>query len=212
MTNLGTGVVEFFYEPAQGFVHGPAAFGKGIAKGTSSLIKNSVYGVFNGAASVTGSLTKGLAAMSMDQDFIDSQRNTSRPEHLGDGVAKGIYSLGKGVASGVGGLFLDPIKGFQKEGFTGAGKGVVKGLVGVIVKPAAGALGLVTNITEGIANTGQALEGGGAAARSRAYRPRFSSPNTEGGIHGPGTHILKGSNWSRRAAHTSIIVRSGGDV
>ena len=151
-------------------------------------------------------------ATSMDQDFIDSQRNTSRPEHLGDGVAKGIYSLGKGVASGVGGLFLDPIKGFQKEGFTGAGKGVVKGLVGVIVKPAAGALGLVTNITEGIANTGQALEGGGAATRSRAYRPRFSSPNTEGGIHGPGTHILKGSNWSRRAAHTSIIVRSGGDV
>jgi hypothetical protein len=126
---------------------------------------------------VTESLTKGLVAL--------RAWTRSRPEQLGDGVAKGIYSLGKGVASGVGGLFLDPIKGFQKEGFTGAGKGVVKGLVGVIVKPAAGALGLVTNITEGIANTWQALEGGGAAARSRAYRPRFSSPNTEGGRPGP---------------------------
>ena len=60
-------------------------------------------------------------ATSMDQDFIDSQRNTSWPEQLVDGVAKGIYSLGKGVASSVAGSFPD--QGLPEGGFHWSGQG-----------------------------------------------------------------------------------------
>ena len=42
-TGLGTGFKDFFVEPAQGIVSSPLDFGVGIAKGTSSLFKNTVY-------------------------------------------------------------------------------------------------------------------------------------------------------------------------
>lgn len=51
---------DFFYEPAQGLVSSPKDFGEGIAKGTSSLFKKSVFGVFNTTSKVTGSIAKVL--------------------------------------------------------------------------------------------------------------------------------------------------------
>ena len=41
---LGTGMVDFFYEPAQGLVKSPGAFGLGVAKGTYSLVSGIVGG------------------------------------------------------------------------------------------------------------------------------------------------------------------------
>lgn len=47
ISTLGTGVVDFFYEPAKGIVHGPDEFARGMASGTVSLLKNSAYGIFH---------------------------------------------------------------------------------------------------------------------------------------------------------------------
>ncbi len=58
-SNLGNGVYDFFYEPAQGLVRSPKDFGKGLAKGTTSLVMNSIYGVFNTASKITASVGKG---------------------------------------------------------------------------------------------------------------------------------------------------------
>ena len=58
--NLGTGVLDFFYEPAQGLVKSPKDFGMGLAKGTSSLVRNTIYGTFNTVAKITGAMAKGL--------------------------------------------------------------------------------------------------------------------------------------------------------
>jgi hypothetical protein len=60
VSNLGTGVYDFFYEPAQGLVRSPQDFGKGLAKGTTSLFKNSLSGIFNTAAKISSSLGKGI--------------------------------------------------------------------------------------------------------------------------------------------------------
>lgn len=51
---------DFFYEPAQGITKSPAEFAKGMSKGSLSLWRNSVYGVFNAASKITGSMSKGL--------------------------------------------------------------------------------------------------------------------------------------------------------
>jgi hypothetical protein len=60
--NLGTGVKDFFYLPAQGLVSSPQDFGRGLIKGTGSLVKKTVYGVLDAAGKITGSVGKVLGS------------------------------------------------------------------------------------------------------------------------------------------------------
>merc|ERR1711871_636650 len=109
---------------------------------------------------------------------------------------------------GVAGVFLDPLKGFKDGGVTGGAKGMVKGVVGLVVKPVSGALGLVNNLAEGIAATGAALDGSEPTARSRMYRPRFTSPDLERGFKdGPKTRTVhfQGSRSARAATAGSDL-------
>jgi hypothetical protein len=88
--NLGTGVADFFYQPAKGWVKSPKDFGRGrardkrhavvphqlwpfclgLAKGSLSLVSNTVSGLIGAASKVTDSLGKGVAVLSMDDSFI----------------------------------------------------------------------------------------------------------------------------------------------
>jgi vacuolar protein sorting-associated protein 13A/C len=52
VSNLGTGVMDFFYEPSKGIIESPEAFAAGLGKGTLSLIRNSVYGTMNSVSKV----------------------------------------------------------------------------------------------------------------------------------------------------------------
>ena len=79
------------------------------------------------------------------------------PAHLGTGVVRGLSSFGKGLMGGVSGLFLDPVRGAQRNGIRGALQGVGSGLAGVVCKPVAGSLDLVTNTATGILNTPGAM-------------------------------------------------------
>jgi hypothetical protein len=138
VSSLGTGVYDFFYEPAQGLVSSPKDFGEGIAKGTSSLLKKSVFGVFNTATKITASAGKVLELASFDERFRqerEQDRVTHRPVHAGQGIARGLQSFGKGLMSGVTGLVEMPIEGAKEEGGLGLLKGIGKGLTGVVVKP-----------------------------------------------------------------------------
>jgi vacuolar protein sorting-associated protein 13A/C len=54
MASLGTGVKDFFYEPSQGLIQSPMAFGRGVAKGTLSLMSHTT----SGALSAVGRITK----------------------------------------------------------------------------------------------------------------------------------------------------------
>lgn len=59
INNLGTGVYDFFHEPAKGITKSPKDFGLGLAKGTKSLISATVYGIFNTVTHITETLNKG---------------------------------------------------------------------------------------------------------------------------------------------------------
>ncbi|CAM9109486.1 unnamed protein product, partial [Heterosigma akashiwo] len=50
LSNIGTGVGDFFYEPYDGLMLGPSAFAKGVKRGATSLVKNVVHGAFNSLA------------------------------------------------------------------------------------------------------------------------------------------------------------------
>ncbi|OQR98040.1 vacuolar protein sorting-associated protein [Achlya hypogyna] len=153
VSNLGSGVKDFFYEPAAGMVQGPGQFVKGLSRGTESLVKNSVYGTFNAASKLTGSISTGLVNLSMDKTYIQARTNRKSaqgPTNVGAGLLLGTKQLGQGIFAGVSGVITKPVMGAYHNGLTGFVEGVGKGIIGVAVKPTAGILDLAAQTTAGI--------------------------------------------------------------
>lgn len=149
-TNISSGVADIFYEPYQGLVmtDRPQELGIGIAKGASSFVKKSVFGVSNSMAKFTGSMSKGLAAATLDKEFQDQRRmskSRNRPKHALYGVTSGGNAFATSMASGIGGLARHPLQGAEKEGLQGFVKGVGKGFLGLATKPAIGAFDLASS-------------------------------------------------------------------
>ncbi|KAB8337289.1 hypothetical protein FH972_021590 [Carpinus fangiana] len=156
--NVSSGVADIFYEPYQGLVmtDRPQDLGIGIAKGASSFVKKSVFGFSDSMAKFTGSISKGLAAASMDKEFQDARRmsrSRNRPKHALYGVTAGGNAFANSLASGIGGLARHPLEGAEKEGLGGFVKGAGKGVLGLLTKPAIGAFDLASNLAEGVRNT-----------------------------------------------------------
>ena len=156
--NVSSGVADIFYEPYQGLVmtDRPQDLGMGIAKGASSFVKKSVFGFSDSVAKFTGSMSKGLAAASLDKEFQDQRRmskSRNRPKHALYGVTSGGNAFASSMASGIGGLARHPLQGAEKEGAVGFVKGVGKGFLGLATKPAIGAFDLASNLAEGVRNT-----------------------------------------------------------
>ena len=47
VSNIGVGVYDFFNEPTYAIVNSPANIGAGFARGTKSLVLNSLYGFYS---------------------------------------------------------------------------------------------------------------------------------------------------------------------
>ncbi|TIC36939.1 hypothetical protein E3Q08_04156 [Wallemia mellicola] len=155
--NVSSGVADIFYEPYQGLVmHGNKELGIGIARGATSFVKKTVFGVTDSMSKVTGSIGKGLSAITLDQEYQSRRRMTQRrnkPKHALYGVTAGANAFAVSIASGFEGLALKPIEGAQRSGAGGFFKGVGRGLVGAVTKPVIGVFDLASNVTEGIRNT-----------------------------------------------------------
>lgn len=142
---FSSAVSDFFYEPYQGLVMSDRPheqLGIGIAKGTSSLVKKSVFGISDSVTKFTGSISKGLAAATLDKEFQDQRRMTrarNRPKHALYGIASGGNAFAQSLASGIGGLARHPLEGAEKEGLHGFVKGIGKGILGLPTKSFVGA-------------------------------------------------------------------------
>jgi len=172
VSNLGTGVHDFFYEPAKGIVNSPAQFGLGVAKGTGSLLKNTTYALFNTASKLTSTVAKVGETLTLDEDYKRERaiRGQKKAQHIGEGIVYGLTDLSVGLYKGITGIVAEPIKGAQREGGLGFLKGVGRGLTGVVLKPAVGAVDLITRTTEGIKNTTTIFD---AKLKARIRPPRF---------------------------------------
>ena len=149
--NVSSGVAAIFYEPYQGLVmtDRPQELGYGIAKGATSFVKKSVFGFSDSMAKFTGSMSKGLAAATLDKEFQDQRRmskSRNRPKHALYGITAGGNAFATSLASGIGGLARHPLQGAEKEGFQGFFKGVGKGVLGLATKPALGAFDLASSM------------------------------------------------------------------
>lgn len=168
ISNVGTGVRDFFYEPIQGAVHGPRQFIEGLEAGTQSLARGVFVGVVRGAANVTEVVNANLAGLTTDDDFIDERKAHQRM--LTDAMSRGVTSrtfsdslylagasIARGMKSGALGIVEQPTRYASKHGPVGFVKGVGKAAVGAVVKPIVGlgdaAALLMNHVSDATSNT-----------------------------------------------------------
>ncbi|XP_039469572.1 vacuolar protein sorting-associated protein 13C isoform X4 [Oreochromis aureus] len=157
---LSEGVEAFFYEPFQGAVQGPEEFAEGFAIGVRSLLGHTVGGAAGMVSKITGSVGKGLAAITMDKEYQQKRREEMNrpPKDFGESLAKGGKGLLKGVVGGVTGIVTKPVEGAKKEGAAGFFKGIGKGLVGVVARPTGGIVDMASSTFQGIQRAAEATE------------------------------------------------------
>ncbi|XP_008831572.1 vacuolar protein sorting-associated protein 13A isoform X2 [Nannospalax galili] len=146
------GVEAFFYEPYQGAIQGPEEFVEGMALGLKALVGGAVGGLAGAASKITSAMAKGVAAMTMDEDYQQKRREAmnKQPAGLREGITRGGKGLVSGFVSGITGIVTKPIKGAQKEGAAGFFKGVGKGLVGAVARPTGGIIDMASSTFQGI--------------------------------------------------------------
>ncbi|XP_028433878.1 intermembrane lipid transfer protein VPS13A isoform X2 [Perca flavescens] len=149
---LSEGVEAFFYEPYQGAIQGPEEFVEGMALGVKALVGGAVGGIAGAASRITGAMAKGVAAMTMDEEYQQKRREAmnKQPSGLREGLTRGGKGLVSGFVSGITGIVTKPIKGAQKEGAAGFFKGVGKGLVGAVARPTGGIIDMASSTFQGI--------------------------------------------------------------
>ncbi|XP_077419043.1 intermembrane lipid transfer protein VPS13C isoform X3 [Vanacampus margaritifer] len=157
---LSEGVEAFFYEPFQGAVQGPEEFAEGFVIGVRSLLGHTVGGAAGVVSRITGSVGKGLAAITMDKEYQQKRREemNRNPKDFGESLAKGGKGLLKGVVSGVTGIVTKPVEGAKKEGAAGFFKGIGKGLVGVVARPTGSIVDMASSTFQGIQRVAESTE------------------------------------------------------
>ncbi|XP_035538229.1 vacuolar protein sorting-associated protein 13C [Morone saxatilis] len=157
---LSEGVEAFFYEPFQGAVQGPEEFAEGFVIGVRSLLGHTVGGAAGMVSRITGSVGKGLAAITMDKEYQQKRREEMNrpPKDFGESLAKGGKGLLKGVMGGVTGIVTKPVEGAKKEGAAGFFKGIGKGLVGVVARPTGGIVDMASSTFQGIQRAAESTE------------------------------------------------------
>ncbi|VDP77050.1 unnamed protein product [Schistosoma mattheei] len=83
-------------------------------------------GAAGAVSRITGTLGKGIAALTLDEDYKRKRREqlARRPETFGAGLAQGGRGLFMGVFHGVTGVVTKPFEGAKKEGVEGFFKGM----------------------------------------------------------------------------------------
>ncbi|XP_039076223.1 vacuolar protein sorting-associated protein 13C isoform X1 [Hyaena hyaena] len=167
---LSEGVEALFYEPFQGAVQGPEEFAEGLVIGVRSLFGHTVGGAAGVVSRITGSVGKGLAAITMDKEYQQKRREEMgrQPKDFGDSLARGGKGFLLGVVGGVTGIITKPVEGAKKEGAAGFFKGIGKGLVGAVARPTGGIIDMASSTFQGIQRAAESTE-----EVSRLRPPRF---------------------------------------
>ena len=188
LSNLGTGVRDFIYEPVRATAaeKTASAFIGGLKTGSTSLASNTIGGTADFLHKFSSNMGKGLAHLSLDKDFRRNRNRAHalRAQTVQEGLVEGARELGRGVLEGVSGIVLAPYRGAEAEGLKGFGKGVVRGVLGVAVKPTVGVLDFASRATEGIRSAArapqrEAVQRDPTLATGRVRQPRVFGPRGE---------------------------------
>ncbi|KAK2501172.1 hypothetical protein MC885_017742 [Smutsia gigantea] len=103
----------------QGAIQGPEEFVEGMALGLKALVGGAVGGLAGAASKITSAMAKGVAAMTMDEDYQQKRREAmnKQPAGLREGITRGGKGLVSGFVSGITGIVTKPIKGKYNNSF-----------------------------------------------------------------------------------------------
>ena len=170
LDKLGTGVYEFFSEPAKGLLISPRAFVKGMGKGTRSLVSKMVTGGLGTVANITGSLYNVVS-----EEYSESQTLFKD---------LGLIDLTLGVT----GIGTKPYRGFKENGLVGLAKGATKGILGASVAPIAALLHFSHSVTARVLDGVEKMDEG---YRRNARRRCSRYLNSKGVIFRYDRHMAK---------------------
>lgn len=77
VTDVGTGVKDFFYEPYQGYIRGPAQGTKGLLKGSASLVGYTAKGTIGTVGRIIGSFSNGMLVLADDREYLNLRQGYS---------------------------------------------------------------------------------------------------------------------------------------
>ena len=169
---LSEGIESLFYEPYKGAIQGPEEFAEGLALGMRHLFGQTVGGAAGVVSRITGTLGRGLATLTLDDDYRTRRRAGlgHRPSSIRHSLAQSGKGLLMSMFHGITGIVRKPVEGAMKEGVKGFAKGVGKGIVGVVAHPTSGIIDFASSSFQGIQRV---LEMGTEIKRLRPPRRFF---------------------------------------
>ena len=193
LRTLGEGLWDFMYLPAIGLITSPEAFGMGLLRGTSSLLRRTVASLCVWCSNVSGSLQVGLVTLGVVDPSVRSlllsmQSTVGTPtERNGQGLPimtpeqttlvmqrsrpKGGFN---GLRLGVLGLWSEPLAGLKTDGLRGLVVGLCRGCLGLWAKPLYGLLAVYAAAMDGLSyKLLPRIEGEKKHRMRRARPPRF---------------------------------------
>jgi hypothetical protein len=203
--SLGVGVKAFFVEPAQAIINNPTDLEKiGLAavKGTVALVSKTTDGIIGTGTTITRSVGRGIAKLSMDDIFTHQREELQRqPITAIEAFFRPIKDLNNGFYCGIVGLARVPARSYRAHGVSGLLPGIVKGVEGLPTKIVVGALDAITH-------SGDAIRQGVKAITKTDVRPvsrwRLS------GLFGPDGRVLPYSYTIALGTHTLRIMNMTG--
>ena len=130
LSSLGSGVRDFFYEPARAIIKSPTEIrkiGRGVMKGAVSLVSNTTVGFLGTGITITRSVGRGVAKLSMDSAYMRRREELQRPPATIKAAAKRPFQdVSNGVYYGLVGVVKVPMKSVRRRGVIGLGPGVAK--------------------------------------------------------------------------------------
>lgn len=172
ISKVGTGVYEFFAEPAKGLIGGPKSFTKGLGKGVNSLVSGIVTGSFDSISKISGTLYDFLKKSTGDQ-ITPKFFSTSIGKNMLAGLGEGFKDLFNGFAH----LFIKPYNGVLSKGAKGFFKGLLMGTVGLISSPFKFVLKISYVLSTTVSSTTILIFKGKLQTFGRSRFPRYISPN-----------------------------------
>ena len=128
--NLGTGVVELFYEPLYALVTGKGSkhgkFGTTLAYGAVSFISHSVSGISSTIYNITKTIMKGIATLTADPSYLRKRQRVKnrKIKNIKEGVVFGLKYFFHVFFSSIIGIFTKPCIYSKLTGFFGFCRGL----------------------------------------------------------------------------------------
>lgn len=149
LNSLSIGVNDFFFEPANALINHPKDFGiigRTVVKGAISIVSNTTDGFIGTGTTITRSVGRSVAQLTMDPAFIRSRETLQRaPIGVMEAFKRPFKDVGNGFYYGVVGLVKVPYNNTKRFGATGLVSGVAQGLAGLGTKPVVGVLDAITH-------------------------------------------------------------------